>query len=338
MVEMVKQAKERSGLGTKNVCRAGALPYSSVRRWEGRLDAGLAPVQPRGPRPVEPEDWAALLGRILALHHGRKRTHGTGNLVAGYRGKASRRQVLAMVAAVRSKRNRQADAARRRLEWHQPGTVWATDTTEIEFPGSGKFQAQTVRDLPSRYLFAPGTDHVPSGAEIAAWLEELFKEHGAPLFLKLDNAANENAREVLDLLGRWHVIPLNSPKGYPQYNGGIEHDQGELQAAALAVFARNPGSSPEHRGLCAALGAQDLNHNGRDSLRGKCSCRVFNPGRRRSMFTRRQRKEVAVTVTSNAAAILGGIADPTPAQAAKAWRLAVEQWLFDAGFVTEKAS
>jgi len=335
---MVKEAKQRHGIGTAAVCAAAGLPCTTVKRWEARLDAGLAPVQPRGPQPVEPVDWAGLDERILALHHGRKRTRGTDALVAEYRGFVSRRKLRSMVAAARDEQNDQDAQATRHLQWHRPGAVWATDTTEIEFPGSGKFQAQTVRDLPSRYMFAPGTGHVPTGAEIAAWLESLFEEHGAPLFLKIDNAANENAPEVLALLRRWFVIPLNSPTYYPKYNGGIENGQDELQAAALAAFARSPGLSPEHHGLCASLGAHDLNHRHRDVLGGRCACPVFKPGRKRCMFPKRQRKEVAETITHNASVILGGIADPTVQQARRAWRIAAEQWLANAGIITEKAS
>jgi len=341
MVAMVKQARDRSGLDTKSVCRAGNLPYASVRRWEKRQDAGLAPVLPPGPRPVAPADWAGLLGRILALHHGRKRTRGTGGLVAQYRGKASRRRIRAMVREVRELRNRQLDAALRRLQWHRPGAVWATDTTEILIPGFGKVQVQTIRDLASRYLMAPALDHDPNGAEVAARIDAHAREHGAPLFLKLDNAGNENAPEVLAVLDKWGIIPLNSPKAYPQYNGAVEEAQGEIQGAFAAFLARNPEWRPDAPGILETVAgnvAHNLNHNGRDVLRGKCSCRTFDPGRKRSMFTRRYRKEVADTITRNAAVILGGTRNPTRNQAAKAWRLAAEQWLLDAGFLTEKAS
>jgi hypothetical protein len=56
------------------------------------------------------------------------------------------------------------------------------------------------------------------------------------------------------------------------------------------------------------------------------------------MFTKRQRKEVAETIAHNASVILGGIADPTVQQARRAFRIAAEHWLANAGIVTEKAS
>jgi len=338
---MVKEARQRHGIGTAAVCAAAGLPCTTVKRWEARLDAGLAPVQQRGPRPVEPVDWAGLEGRILALRHGRKRTHGTGALVAEFRGTVSRRDLLAMVAAARDERNDQAAQATRHLEWHRPGSVWATDTTEVDIPGFGKLRIQSVRDLASRYTFAPGADHVPVGAEIAAWLEPLIDGHGTPLFLKLDNAANENAPEVLALLARRGIIPLNSPTYYPKYNGGVERGQDEFQAEFAAFLARNPGWRPDAPGQAetvAANTAHALNHRHRDVLGGRCACRVFDPGRKRCMFTKRQRKEVAETITHNASVILGGIADPTVHQARRAFRIAAEHWLANAGIVTEKAS
>lgn len=334
----MKEARNQHALSTAAVCRAAGLPCSTVKRWEARLEAGLPPVQPPGPHPVIPVDWATLDEQILALHHGRKRTRGTGELVGAYQGSVSRRTLQAMVAAARDEQNDRAAQATRHLEWNLPRSVWASDTTEVENPGAGKLQVQTVRDLASRYTFAPVTDHVPTGAEIAAWLEGLFHEHGAPLVLKLDNAANENAAEVLRVLAAWLVIPLNSPRHYPKYNGSAEHTQNEIQQAFAAILGQTPGQAactPAHAGACVANAAHELNHRHRAVLAGHCACRVFNSGRKRSMVSRRQRKEVAHRIMQNAAAILDGIADPTVHHARRAMRLATEDWLATHGYVTE---
>ena len=337
-IQVVKAARIKYDLGTAAVCQAAGLPCSTVKRWETRLDAGLLPVQPPGPQPVIPVDWATLDAQILALHHGRKRTRGTGGLVAEYQGRVSRRTLQAMVAAARDEQNDDARSATRHLNWNLPHTVWASDTVKVDNPGGGQLQVQTVRDLASRYTFVPATDHVPAGAEIAAWLEGLFQEHGAPLFLKLDNAANENASEVLLVLTDWLVIPLNSPTQYPKYNGGVEHAQGEIQAEFAAILGPNPDQAtgfPAYAGACVANAAHELNHRHRPILAGRCACQAFNPGRKRSMVTRRQRKEVAHYIMKNAAVILDGIDNPTVQQVRRAMRLTIEDWLASNGYVTE---
>ena len=87
-----------------------------------------------------------------------------------------------------------------------------------------------MQDVTSKYKFEPLVRKGSiTGGEIAQHLKRLFEQFGAPLFLKRDNGSNLNSKEVADLLKEFKVIPLNSPTYYPQYNGAIEHAQGEAK-------------------------------------------------------------------------------------------------------------
>jgi hypothetical protein len=60
------------------------------------------------------------------------------------------------------------------------------------------------------------------GADVVAYLEQAFQEHCPPLVLKQDRGSNLNSEPVLKLCDRYGVIILNSPAGYPPYNGRRE--------------------------------------------------------------------------------------------------------------------
>ena len=82
-----------------------------------------------------------------------------------------------------------------------------------------------LRDISSLFLISESM----TADKIAVHLERLFKQYGAPLFLKRDNAGNLNHGCVNEVLTKYWVIPFNSPTYYPPYNGGIEKSQGEVK-------------------------------------------------------------------------------------------------------------
>lgn len=333
-VDTIGTIQQQERIPAAQACRAAGVPYATHKRWKARVLAGLPPVGKPGPCPAGPLDEDTLLEQIRALAHGLKRTHGTGGLYQAWRQGISRRDLQARIKDVRDADNAAKAATTRHLEWTRPGSVWATDTTAVPVGGQ-TYHVQTVRDLASRYTIAPHTGHVPTDEENARMLEELFRRHGAPLFLKRDNGSNENGPAIARVLAEWWVIPVNSPVAYPQYNGAVERAQDEIQDALAAALIPAP-CPPAHAAAHLGRVAHDLNHQRRASLKGRCACELFHPNRRHAIVTRGQRKEVAEELMQQAAVMLAGIAAPSKRQAQKAWRLAVEDWLLSNGYVVEK--
>ena len=111
------------------------------------------------------------------------------------------------------------------------------------------------------------------------------------VLLKRDNEGVLNHTAVNDILAQHMVIPLNSPCRYAPYNGSIEHTQGEFKTLLRNQAWKARGE--ESMELLVELGAHDLNHRPRRSLKGTNSCRAYF-GSPRVTFDRRKRREVKV--------------------------------------------
>ena len=184
-----------------------------------------------------------------------------------------------------------------------------------------------MRDLGSRYTLGPCALHHPTGQDIAAWLEAAFREHGAPLFLRLDNAANQNCPEVMAVLARHWVIPFNSPPYYPRYNGGVECAQREIEEGFEDWTAGLGALPPEHIPAYANATIHDLNHRKRPILGGRHACQVFTRNAGHATLDPGRRKEVVYELTMVAASLLDEDAAENRHHVRRAWRLAVEWWL-----------
>ena len=337
----------RSGTPYRTLCRRiRGVSYSSYRRWRDRQREGLPLANPPGPAKSLPLEVDRLNSRLMSLAYGRRRTAGMGDLYQEFKAQISRRDLQAMMEAVRAEHRRQEAALSRRVEWKSPGRIWSMDEMELtgaelslEGAGFSKAYWLQVRDLGSRYQFEPrlGLQHIP-GETIARHLESLFKAFGAPLVLKRDNGGNLNHAAVDQVLAQYGVIPLNSPTYYPPYNGGIERAQQEFQ---MGVFCRlQRGLHPSHWGedlipvLQEVTGnvVQELNHQSRDCLGGSCACAVFNIGKtERSLYDRRKRREAfdQIKAMTVGLMVVTGLMDESAASVA--WRLSVESWLHQAG-------
>jgi hypothetical protein len=64
-------------------------------------------------------------------------------------------------------------------------------------------------------------------ASVAATLDKDFREHGAPLVLRMDNAAVHDAPGVREVLDRYGVVLLHGPARYPRYYGQLERQNRE---------------------------------------------------------------------------------------------------------------
>ena len=304
--------------------------YASFMRWKSRIASGMLPVEAPGAKKIEPFDISQLSRQIESLRHGKKRTHGTGTLHRAYRSSLSRRELNAMVGAVRKNCNRHRVAAQSRVIWHRPDLAWALDGSEYNGGYRCKLHVQNLQDLCSRYKFPPlATRYLPCGEEVAGHLDHHFSRFGPPLFFKRDNGGNLNHLSINQLLDQAMVIPINSPVNLAPYNGAIEHSQGELKGY-LRKWKDKAGSL-EELFLLAETAAHDLNHKPRRSLGGNNACRSYF-AKDRIRYSKRKRKAVYQWIKDLAMDLSEAAAKNTITPVA--WRLAAKKWLVDNKMIT----
>ena len=208
-----------------------AVSARSLRRWS----RGQAPP-PRGRPVVRPA--VAVRHEVLAKLAEWGSQVGVGRLRAAFPAVAR-----AELADLRARYRRVAQDRRRgrlaRLTWARPGAVWAADFAWPPALIEGRYpRLLSVRDLASgvQLSWQPSADE--SAAAACAALAGLFREHGAPLVLKVDNGAAFDSAALQELLSRHGVQGLYSPPYTPQYNGAVEAGvgamKGRTEAQALA--------------------------------------------------------------------------------------------------------
>ena len=305
------------------------LSYSSLMRWRSRIKQGKDPVKKPGPGKIKPFDFNKLKNEINHLKHGHKRTAGTGKLYNRYHPSISRRELSRLVTEARRAINGKKRSETSRIIWHHPGIAWTVDDSEKRL-SSGKLFMHNIQDICSKYKLPPiASSQKVCGEEVAGHLSRLFEEFGKPLFLKRDNGGNLNHSAVNDELKEHMIIPINSPCYYPQYNGAIEHTQGEFKNY-LAKWSCKADTLREYS-LLTETAAHDLNHKFRRSLNMKNSCSVFN-GNNRVTFSRRKRKEVYEWIKNLTLEILEKLGDKGSGDVA--WRIAATSWLQKNNFIT----
>jgi len=149
-----------------------------------------------------------------------------------------------VLARYRRLQRRKAQRHKSRLEWLQPGTVWAADFKERREPIEGRYRwILSIKDLASRcqLVWQPLVEATEEAVRTA--YQRLFIEHGPPLVMKSDNGGPFRGENVKQLLTGHGVVPLFNPVRHPQYNGGVERANGQLAGyqEALAGFRGRPG-------------------------------------------------------------------------------------------------
>ena len=318
LLHQLDEARERTHLPWRSLC--GPVPYSSVMRWRRRRRQGQPVCQTPGPKKTEPFNAAEFFPLLRQLTPGPSRTPGTGALYARFAEALSRRQFQALVQEQR----RDQRHTMKRIDWLWAGLAWSCDATEYGPDGT---PIVPVQDLASRYRFAPLVlDHL-DGAQIAAHLERLFRQQGAPLFLKRDNGSPFNHHLVDEVLARFGVLPLNNPPHFPRYNGAMEKGIRDFKAA----LAQRP-SAP--LALAAELTAHELNHRPRRCLRDRTACAVFHDPTQRRRWSRRQRQHIFRLLFQQFGRTIGSMAKGNHHSPATAWRVTVEAWLRCQGLIS----
>jgi hypothetical protein len=310
------------------LCGCVGVPYGTFRRWTARL-AQQQPARMRpGPKKVVPLQLEELRGAVDSLDHGSQRSRGTGALCRQYQAQLSRRELAALIATARRALVAARQAALCRITWHAPGVVWSLDDAELARVNGHSLCLHQVQDLASRYKFLPWVEEQIVGETVAARLEQLFLQYGAPLVLKRDNGGTLNQHAVDEVLARYWVMPLNSPRQYPPYNGGMERAIREVKAplrAQLHLSGPTPVAEVQH---WAERLAYELNHRRRRSLHGQIACRVFQDGRPAlRAYTLRKRREVFDEINALTWTLLQAQGVCTEQDADSIRRVAVETWL-----------
>jgi len=151
------------------------------------------------------------------------------------------RCVLAdLLARIRQVHQRRYQEESHRLTWHKPGRVWAIDFSEASCLVDGQCSYLfAVRDLASHRQLGWLAVAELTTAAARGPLEELFREHGAPLVIKSDNGSafiSEAFHELLETAG---AEPLYSPPCRPQYNGALERANGTLKELTQFIACRS---------------------------------------------------------------------------------------------------
>jgi hypothetical protein len=349
VVAAVDTAHAEFGGTYRELGAAAGTPVRSLLRWCGRQRRGAPLLSVPGPGKFAPLEIGTLVADLLALAHGRKRTAGTGDLWRKFQEQMSRRALQEVVEMLRLEHWRRVKAEQRRITWLTPGLVWSMDDMEmltrelgLTVPDAVKFFWNQVRDLASRYQFAPlVTPALATGEVVAAHLRRLFDEFAAPLFFKRDNGGNLNEPAVEKLFGEYMVIPLNSPPHYPPYNGGMEKGQDEFQGVLRTKMLGRKWPEMWADEMVSVLqmaseaAAHELDQRKRPCLKNVSARYCFEVGKqdRRSYYNRQQRREVFDEVRAMAAFAMAETGLTGWTWANMAWRLAVETWLRREGHI-----
>jgi transposase InsO family protein len=335
LIEQVEAIRTETGGSWRQALEAAGLRWASFQRWTARLRKEEPMVQTPGPKKDVPLNLEDLLGEVRQMEHLRRRSFGTTKLYEAHKDEISRRQLQKLVRTERCRIQGEKRARLRKITWRVSGLVWAMDSTRI-----GPDELQQVQDLASRYKFEPFLASSLHGNEVAEHLERIIAVQDPPLILKRDRGSNLQDDAVRAVLERHLIIPLDSPRQYPPYNGAIERAQREMKEA-LEARASPSGVSSSLADLALAnhtAAANRLNHRPRPCLGGRTACAVFEEGREAmKAWTRPKRKEVIDWIRKEALDILHREGTSGVNAQDAAWRRAVETWLHRNGAITVEA-
>jgi len=307
----------RQEFSWKELCY-GLIPCATVLRWRARTKAGEPLLEKAGPKKKERLDPQAVKEKIEKLDHSRQRTAGTTALYEELADAISRRRLQELIE---EERQNKIDSMKR-IQWLVPGVAWSIDTTEY---GPEKFKITPLRDLASKYqLPTPLVEPREEGVKIATYLDLMFKKEGAPMFLKRDLGSPLNCQAVDEVLERHCVLPLNSPPGYPRYNGSMERNMRDLQEA---LDRRRWSDLQVPMTLEVELVTHQLNHRRLRSLNRQTPCQVYHDAARRIRLHGASRQRIFREVFEEFWQYIQSMPDRNHHATNAAWRLVVETWL-----------
>jgi len=146
------------------------------------------------------------------------------------------------------------------------------------------------------------------------------------MFLKRDMGSPLNCVAVDEVLERHRVLPLNSPPGYPRYNGSMERGMRDLKAA-LDKQRTQELLTNAPMGLELQVVTHTLNHRRLRSLGGLTPCQVYHDPHRRLRFHGATRQRIFSEIFEQYWQIAQCMPERNQHSLRAAWRLLVEDWL-----------
>jgi hypothetical protein len=135
----------------------------------------------------------------------------------------------------------------RRIRVTASNVIWSEDGLGFRERGR-KHELLAVGDEHARCELGHRLVTGPAkGRDVVAYLEQAFQEHGPPLVLKQDRGSNLNDHRVKQLCDRYGVLLLNSPSGYPPYNGRRERANRDIRQYVYAMGRDGPPRSLAER-------------------------------------------------------------------------------------------
>jgi len=127
-------------------------------------------------------------------------------------------------------------------------------------------------------------------------------------------------------MGRFGVLPLDSPPHFPRHNGGMEKSIRDLKEA-LDRRLKTAALVTNHFALTVEVTVHELNHRPRRCLNGRTACAVFHDDAIRRRWSKRQRQAIIRLLLAQFGAMIGNPTNGSRLQPATAWRVTVEAWL-----------
>jgi predicted DNA-binding transcriptional regulator AlpA len=326
-LQQARAAQSATRLSGRQLCQRVGLSRRTYYRWLHRQQSGQPLWLRPGPAKTGPLPLARVREQIRQLPAGPQRTRGTGALYEQYRDGLSRRQLAELVRQHRRQQRAERRARLLQITWYTVHTAWALDATEWPtlYPGR-KLQVLAARDLASNYGLGLQAQTQLCGQGVAAYLAQLIRRHGPPLFLKRDNGAVLHTPDVEQVLAAAAVLPLDSPAYYPRYNGGMEKHIGDLKRLfPYQLPAHSPEAGPSAQALLEAL-RHEANAQPRLALDGCSPAEMFQTGPRLHV-DRPTRIAIFHSLQAQACRSLAHMKTRDQRSFNAAWRLAAQSWL-----------
>ena len=160
--------------------------------------------------------------------------------------------------------------APRRYEVTCSDVMWSEDGTGFG-RGNNKQELLVAQDEHARLKLADRLVKGPAReADVLSYLEQAFRVHGPPLVLKHDGARIFHTEKMRELLHRWDVIDLTSPRYWPGYNGKQERSMRDIKSMERALRKDGLGRNLRER---LDLTLHDLNEERPRPVLGGCTAR-----------------------------------------------------------------
>lgn len=229
---IVETAREIQSAGSDltEYLRVVGVPVSTFSLWAREAAAGNLVPQP--PRPLTLEETTFrinLCAEMKQLKHRRNKTFGLDQLWARSRGRITRDEFREMANQVRIEVNRELRAGMLRYEFLHPDVAHSLDFVTLPRDvqtNSRRYMIRVLDDCTRCTLRKDVT--LRKGAIVGgAFVHEHLKAGPVPLVFKYDREFDTSQFE--NLLLSFKVVPLPSPRAYPQGNGKNERANGDVQ-------------------------------------------------------------------------------------------------------------